>query len=40
MTDKQTWKIGTGCDKTEKLIKFNMPVQYHKKLKKDKNFLN
>ena len=31
MIDKETWKIGTDCDKMEKLIKYNMPVQYHKK---------
>ena len=29
--DKETLKIGTDCDKIEKLIKYNMPVQYHKK---------
>ena len=31
MIDKKTWKIGTDNDKMEKLIKYNMHVQYHKK---------
>ena len=31
MIDKETWKIGKNHDKMEKLIKYNMPVQYHKK---------
>ena len=31
MIDKETWKIGTDSDKMEKLIKYNMPFQYHKK---------
>ena len=30
MIDKETWKIGTGCDKVEELIKYNMHVQYYK----------
>ena len=30
MLDKETWKIGTDRDKMEKLIKYNMHVQYHK----------
>ena len=38
MVDKETWTIGVGCDKMEKLIKYNMHVQYHKRvfLKKKK----
>ena len=42
MIYKETWKIGTDCDKMEKLIKYNMPVQYHKKCllgEKNKSFL-
>ena len=40
MVDKETWKIGTDCDKMEKLIKYHMHVKYHKKglLKKKKLF--
>ena len=30
MIDTETWKIGTDCDKIEKLIKYQMHVQYHK----------
>ena len=30
MIDKETWKIGTDCDKIEELIKYNIHVQYHK----------
>ena len=30
--DKETWKIGTDRDKIEKLIKYNMSVQYHKSI--------
>ena len=39
MIDKETGKIGTDCDKMEKLIKYDMHVQYHKNisLKKKKN---
>ena len=32
MIDKETWNIGTDCDKMEELIKYNMLVQYHKSL--------
>ena len=40
MIDKETAKIGTDCDKMEKLIKYNMRVQYHKSisLKKKNTF--
>ena len=40
MIDKETYKIGTDCDKMEKLIKYNTHVQYHKSvfLKKKKAF--
>ena len=31
MIDKETWKIGTDRDKLEKLIKYHMHIQYHKK---------
>ena len=31
MIDKQTWKIGKDHNKMEKLIKYHMHVQYHKK---------
>ena len=31
MIDKETRKIGTDRDKTEKLIKYHMHVEYHKK---------
>ena len=31
MIDKETWKIGTNCDKIEKLTKYHMHVQYYKK---------
>ena len=31
MIDKETWKVGTDCDKMEKLIKYNMHVQYHRR---------
>ena len=40
MIDKETWKIGTDCEKMEKLINNHMHVQYHKKClfeKKKKN---
>ena len=41
MIDKETWKIGTDCNKMEKLIKYNMPVQYHKKhLLEEKKTIN
>ena len=30
MIDKESWKIGTGCNKTEELIKYNRYIQYHK----------
>ena len=30
MIDEETWKIETDCDKMEKLIKYNMHIQYHK----------
>ena len=36
MIDKETWKIGAGQDKMEKLIKYHMYVQYHKKHPKKK----
>ena len=39
MIDKETWKIGTDCNKMEKLIKYNIYVQYYNKsifLKKKK----
>ena len=32
MIDKETWKIGADHDKIEKIIKYNMYVQYHKTL--------
>ena len=31
MIDRQTWKIGTDCDKMEKCIKYHMHVHYYKK---------
>ena len=31
MIDKEIWNIGTDRDKTEKIIKYNMPAQCHKK---------
>ena len=41
MIEKETWKIGTDRDKLEKLIKYCMYIQYHKKKSfwKRKNFL-
>ena len=27
MIDQETWKIGTDCDKIEKIIKYNMHLQ-------------
>ena len=40
MIDKETWKIGTDCDKMEKIIKYHIHVQYHKKhLFEKENFL-
>ena len=40
MIDKETLKIGTDHDKMEKLMKYHMHVQYHKKhlFKKEKSF--
>ena len=46
MIDKETWKIGTDCNKMEKLIKYNIYVQYYnksiflKKKKKKKNIIS
>ena len=31
MIDKETWKTGTDHDKMEKLIKYDMHIQYHEK---------
>ena len=31
MLDKETWIVETDCDKMEKIIKYKMSVQYHKK---------
>ena len=31
MIDKETWNIGTDHDNKEKLTKYNMYLQYHKK---------
>ena len=40
MRDKETRKIETGHNKMEKLIKYHMHVQYHKKhlFEKEKTF--
>ena len=32
MSDRETWKTGTDCDKMEKLIKYHMHVQYQKSI--------
>ena len=40
MIDTETWKIGTDCDKIEKLIKYYMHVQYHKKCLSEKERLS
>ena len=32
MIDKEAWKMGTDCGKMEKLIKYNICVQYHKSI--------
>ena len=38
--DKETWKIGTDRDKMEKLIKYHMHLQHHRKhlFEKEKTF--
>ena len=30
MIDKETWKVGTDCDKMEKFLKYHMHVPYLK----------
>ena len=31
MVSEETWKVGTDCDKMDKLIKYHIHLQYHKK---------
>ena len=31
MVREETWKVGTDCDKMDKLIKYHIHLQYHKK---------
>ena len=40
MINKEIWKIGTDCDKTEEFIKYHMHLQYYKKClsEKEKSF--
>ena len=42
MIDKETWKIETDHDKTEKFIKYHMQAQYHGKhhFEKEKTFFS
>ena len=39
MIEQETWKTWTDRDKMEKLIKYNMHVQYHKSIFLKKFFL-
>ena len=31
MIDKEAWNVERDCDKMEKIIKYKMSAQYHKK---------